>query len=211
MALEFDHWSQTLFASVTALSRTAGGATQAAYGGHKPALRITDPAALAQKTEENLRQAISHVWNIGPTVQPRIAHITAFMNAVAAKVSAGLIDGDLFRTWDTRERYPQQVAPFDILWSMADLSQKLSFNNPLCIKRAHPHRVAATLEREIDWRIHPYADGCGRTAKLLGAWVLLRHGSMPPRFDSKERYYKAMNAGEGEWLAFYSACILESA
>jgi len=211
MNLEYVTWAAAVHTAVTALSRTAQGATSAAYGGAKPALRVTDPALLAAKTSENLSAAIAYVWDHGPAIRPQLYHVRGFMNALAAVVSKDLLQPgqSLWRTWDTRERYPEQVAVSEIEPAMhmlcADVAAALS--DP----QHDPVVLAAMLEKQIDGIIHPFADGCGRTAKLLGAWALLRKDMLPAQFTDRVLYYKAMASSEEEWVSFYRVHVPHTA
>lgn len=208
MTLELTVWAPAVFESVTAFSRTAQGESASAYGGQKPALRITDPKELEERVLANLRGAIVHVWTHGAIIRAHHEHILGFMNAVAAKVSSGLLQPgqSLWRTWDTSEQYPEQISPRDIPKAMLELSQNLAsaFQN---FSEVDPVALAGRLERDIDRHMHPFADGCGRSAKLLGAWVLLRAKLLPARFTNRKEYYATMNAGESQWLAYYRAHI----
>src|SRR3989344_1628976 len=186
MVFEFERWGSAVFTSVSRLSRTAGGLAEAAYGGAKPAIMV-ERDKLVTIVERNLRKTIAHVWAHGPAIRPDTVHVQSFMNAVAAMVSVEVLPPGfgLFRTWDTRERFHRQVAPADILAEYralcAHIAGRLDENDPVA--------VAAELEWELDGRIHPFADGCGRTAKLLGAWILLRGDTLPARFSDRTEYY----------------------
>ena len=204
MVFEFERWGSAVFASVSRLSRTAGGVTEAAYGGAKPAI-VVERDKLVEIVERNLRKAIAHVWAHGPAIRSNTVHVQSFMNAVATMISVDVLPpgSGLFRTWDTRERFHRQVAPADILAEYralcAHIAGRLDENDPVA--------VAAELEWELDGRIHPFADGCGRTAKLLGAWILLRGDTLPARFSDRTEYYAVINHPLQEWVAYYRAHI----
>ncbi len=205
MQTELTEWAPALFDSVASLSRTTKGVTEAAYNGQKPPLRITDPDALREKAGANLRHAIVHVWVHGRAVRTHPTHVAGFMNAVATKVSEGLLQPwqSLFRTWDTRGLYPRHVAVDQIVPAMhqasVDIASALQ-DRPAFQK--DPVRTAALLEHRLD-RIHPYADGCGRTIMLLGAWILLRADYPPAHFSTREEYYEGIRKSSGEWEAIY--------
>ncbi len=207
MKLAYATWAEKVHQSVSALSRTAKGTTAAAYGGAKPALEVSDATLLAQKTAENLSLAIDYVWKHGLAIRPQTHHVLGFMNAVAKQVSEGLLrpGQSLWRTWDTREKYPTQVLPSEIEVAMELLGADVAA--ALLDPQQDPVKLAALLEREIDGHIHPYADGCGRTAKLLGAWALLRSGMLPAYFTDRAAYYGAMAASEEEWYKFYRSHV----
>lgn len=74
-----------------------------------------------------------------------------------------------------------------------------------------PVRRAAWVEWMWDHMGHPLADGCGRTAKGISAWVLTRHGISLPKHPSKAEYNEAMAAGFKVFLAYYRRCSREAA
>ena len=204
MTFEFERWGSAVFTSVSRLSRTAGGVTEAAYGGAKPAIMV-ERDKLVAIVERNLRKAIAHVWAHGPAIRPDTVHVQSFMNAVATTMLVEVLPpgSGLFRTWDTRERLPRQVAPADVPAEYRALCMLMAGR----LNEKDPVTVAAELEWELDGRIHPFADGCGRTAKLLGAWILLR-GDMPPaQFTDRTEYYTVINHPLQKWVAYYRAHV----
>ena len=66
-----------------------------------------------------------------------------------------------------------------------------------------PVARAALVEKRLDGEIHPFADGCGRTAKLLAAFVLLRHDIFPPSYRPRSEYYIKINPSDAEWIRYY--------
>lgn len=65
----------------------------------------------------------------------------------------------------------------------------------------HPIVLASWLHHQIAM-IHPFADGNGRTARLLQDFVLMAHGYFPIGVPSsqRDRYYGALqNADAGKW------------
>lgn len=207
MTIPFKEWLNLAFESTIVLSRSGKGETKRAYRGKKKPLNITDPPLLRAKVHDNLRRAITNIWSAGDNVY--LDHendgkgVQTFIDGVAKKISTGLIDIDheLYRTWDTRGKYPWQVPPAKIMESY----------NKFCMVLAHrlnendsdPLITAAWVERELNWHIHPFADGCGRTSRLIGAWVLLRYGLPPVIFRNVEEYYAKMREGEERWREYY--------
>src|SRR3989344_8123766 len=147
MVFEFERWGAAIFTSVSRLSRTAGGLTEAAYGGAKPAI-VGERDKLVAIVERNLRKAIVHVWAHGPAIRPDTVHVQSFMNAVATMISIEVLPpgSGLFRTWDTRERFPRQVAPADIPVEYHALCALIAGR----LDEKDPVTVAAELEWELD-------------------------------------------------------------
>lgn len=70
-----------------------------------------------------------------------------------------------------------------------------SFNKPI-----PEHGVAwAARLHSVFLDVHPFADGNGRTARLLGNVYLLRHGHCPALFEAEERlaYFAALEEARG--------------
>ena len=197
-------WLKTVCKTVKALSRTANGETATAYNGDKPELLIQNPTELTERAEWNLAEAAMHVFMFGEAIRADPVHILSFMNAVAQKVSAKIFpqQASPWRTWDTRKKYPQQVPPSQIEKDMMRLSTCLA-NKFRDFKQHDPVEMAALLERELDWGIHPWADGCGRSAKILGAWILFKARLLPATFTDREEYYRSMNSTVANWVAYY--------
>ena len=72
-------------------------------------------------------------------------------------------------------------------------------------KQLDPDELAAWIEFYIEGTLHPFTDGCGRTAKSVSAFFLKRLGEVLPDYDSRENYYDAMMAGWDEFLDYYKS------
>lgn len=60
-----------------------------------------------------------------------------------------------------------------------------------------PVSLAAWVEKELDYGIHPFADGCGRISKVVSMTVQLRYQLLAPILPDRAVYYTAM---EGKML-----------
>ncbi len=214
MDLDADVWKTRLFSSVSNLSRTSTGSAQALsrttmggtykVHGDKPALLINDPQLLQKQTAHNLSCAIEYVWDRGPAVAPFDGDVALFINDLAKLVSDKLVaPKSYFRTWELDKKiYPRSVSPQTLpalhLEFCKCVAMVLANNN------MNQLRNAAWIERTFESELHPLPDGCGRVAKLLGAWILLRGGKYPAHFDDRAAYYAAMESSEKEWEKFYS-------
>ncbi len=67
--------------------------------------------------------------------------------------------------------------------------------------------LAAWVEYEIDMRIHPYPDACGRMARAFSAWTLLWNDAPLPYYRDRTAYYAAMNESWESFLAYYRTCF----
>lgn len=59
-------------------------------------------------------------------------------------------------------------------------------------RTADPIDLAAWVEKEIDYEIHPFSDGCGRISKLVSMMVLLISRQAAPVLPARAVYYSAM-------------------
>ena len=206
MELNFDIWRERLFTSVSNLSRTSKGATNKAYV-EKPSLLITDPALLRRQTAQNLRLAISHVWIRGPLVKAEKMDVRLFIDTLAARISEELLPPDRrVRTWELdKKKYPEGLSPHELpLWLPVFYKSVAVI---LADTGRDPVQSAAWIERVFDARLHPLVDGCGRVAKLLGAWILLCGEKYPAYFCDRDEYYSAMMSSVQIWENFYRAHV----
>jgi hypothetical protein len=202
MKLDIDIWKVRIFSSISNLSRTSAGSANKAYS-EKPALLITDPQKLSTQTAQNLARAIAYVWEQGPLVLPEAGHVRAFIDALSERVSDKLVAPEYrLRTWELdRKIYPAACSPERIPEVYARFCEGVEMI--LTSHGATQVRNANWIEREFDSELHPLADGCGRVAKLLGAWILLRRGKYPAHFDDRAEYYAAMRSSQRVWEKFY--------
>lgn len=201
MDLDADVWSARLFLSVSNLSRTSKGSANTTYA-KKPALLITEPAQLREQTAQNLTKAIEYVWERGPSVAATGEDVKVFIEGIAQRISEKLVaPGTHIRTWElSKEIYPHGLSP-KVLAAWLPAFYEITAMN------LDNHRdsvlSAAWIERIYDGMFHPLPDGCGRVAKLLGAWILLRDGKYSALFEDRDAYYAAMIGSVEVWEAFY--------
>jgi hypothetical protein len=190
-------WIDAVLRTLATQSRTLGGISDTSSSADKPKL-AAEGEALAQKTRQNLRNALEFLWENRGIVFHSADEVRGFIDRVAAMVSEGLLapGQSLYRTWDTK--FENQAAAEEIepqyrqfcLWLFGSLD-----NDPV--------ETAALTEKRLDGDIHPLADGCGRTTKILSAFILLRHELFPPRYRSRGEYYEKITTGDTEWITFW--------
>ena len=201
MSLDFKTWSARLFESVSNLSRTSKGESKKTHE-EKPILLITDPVELQKQSAQNLRAAIEYVWNRGPYVRTETEQVRVFITDLSKRISRLLVADDAkLRTWDIGTKYPNRVAPEDVPAAYNRFCEEVAMR--LQAVRADAAQEAAWIERAFDSEVHPLPDGCGRVARLLGAWMLLRAEKYPARFENRTAYYDAMESSDEAWEHFY--------
>ena len=192
-------WTESVLASLAGMSRTLGGASDTTSAVEKPKLGVSEGEALASRTEQNLRQALGFLWDSCECQFQSAIKVREFVDTVAEMVSHGLLapSQSLYRTWETKFwQTPVRAIEAEYVkfcrWLFRALADSTDFVE-----------IAALSERRLDGQIHPFADGCGRTAKLLAAFVLLRGSRTPPRYGARSEYYRKINQSEAEWLCYY--------
>lgn len=202
--MEFNDWSKAVQANITSLSRTAAGKADRTTSRYKPMLLIEEGPALAAKAAENLHHAVQYAWSQD---LPNPGHFHGFAETIARMMSKGILPEEvsMYRTWSPEGKYQHWPKPHALEsdWSMyCD-----RFDKQRCLGNFKAHVLAADLELTVDLDIHPFADGCGRSGKLLSSWVLLRAGLMPPLLTSRTQYYEAMNSSFVVWIEYYEKCM----
>ena len=191
-------WTEKVLSALAGMSRTLGGASDTTSSTDKPKLGVSEGEALASRTERNLRQALGFLWDSRACRFESAAEVREFVDILAAMVSNGLLapGQSFYRTWETKFGQTK-VAAIEAEyrefceWLFGALADSDSV------------KVAALVEYRLDGKIHPFADGCGRTAKLLAAFVLLRGNRTPPRYGVRKEYYGKISQSETEWVSYY--------
>lgn len=196
-------WINCVLGSLAAVSRTLGGVSDTSVAAEKPKLIAEEGAGLAAITAENLERALEFLWENRERMFASPAEVRSFVDALAVRVSAGLLRSNqsLYRTWETKFRQTP-VAKIEEAyerfceWLHGALAGGKDFVE-----------TAAIIEKRLDSEIHPFADGCGRTSKILAAFVLARTGINPPAYRSRVEYYATITQSEAEWINYYRSLI----
>ncbi len=197
---EKEEWMENVISNIQSLSRTLKGISDTSSSAEKPKLEIEEGDALAEKTFCNLQHALEYLWENRRKIFKSPDEMREFIDNLATIVSEGLLkEGQsLYRTWETKFG---QTKPEDIETEYQKFCEWL-FKT---IESSDAVETAALIEKRLDGEIHPFADGCGRTAKLLSAFILMRHGSLLPKYKDRKEYYKEINKNDDEWIAYYES------
>ena len=113
------------------------------------------------------------------------AELRSFVEGVAQKVNEGITKEDvLVRTHDS------DIYPYTRTEKLADEMEK--FYADFFVKLndgTNPRDFAAWVEYRIDLTDHFFADGCGKAAKAIAGWVLIREKQQLPKYRGREEYY----------------------
>lgn len=76
-----------------------------------------------------------------------------------------------------------------------------------------PQRLCAWVEYKLRYEIHPLADGSGRLATALSAWIMLRAGKHMPNYAFAERsqMHAKLREGFGAFETYYLDTCFRSA
>lgn len=197
-------WIKSVLQALWGLSRTLGGVSDTSSAQEKPKLAESEGESLARKTRENLEQALEFLWENRGRTFASPEEVRAFVDALAAKVSAGFLQPgqSFYRTWKTKFR---QTSPEAIEQEYQNFCAWLYEALKSGLDPVATVATAALVEKRLDGEIHPFADGCGRTAKLLASFVLLRAGLSPVSYRSRKEYYERINASDEKWIRYYRA------
>ncbi len=181
------------------MSRTKKGISDTSSSESKPKLD-TEGDDLALRSENNFKEALRLIWGKRDDSFESPAQLGDFVEEIASCISQGLLkEGQSqWRTWETKFG---QTSPQLIKKEMADFYKEFlaQLNNP----QTDPIKLAAWVEKRVDGEIHPFADGCGRTSKILSSFVLLRFGQKLPKYRGREEYYKNINSSMDNWVEYY--------
>ncbi len=110
-----------------------------------------------------------------------------FIEDIAKTLNGGILkDSVLIREGLDSQKYPYtKIADLEQAMSgfYAELTEKL--NDP----DQDPIELAAWVEYNIDLTHHFFADGCGKTAKVISAFVLMRKNLSLPNYTTRGDYY----------------------
>lgn len=196
--MEKKRWFESVLQALAGLSRTLNGVSDTSSAAEKPKLGVEEGSDLVERSSQNLQYALEYLWENRSISFETPAAVRTFIDSLARIVSEGLLQSgqSFYRTWETKFGHT----------SVVELEAEYQkFCEWLCeaLKSGDPVATAALVEKRLDGRVHPFADGCGRTSKLLAAFVLLRHDIFPPSYGPRKEYYHIINLSDAEWIEYY--------
>ncbi|MBO7131973.1 Fic family protein [Candidatus Saccharibacteria bacterium] len=186
--------------NLLAMSRTARGVVDTSASAEK-AKSMTDISGetAADLAKQNFETAIREAYDKKEKNFESPEDLRSFIEGLATTVNSGIVkEGNLIRTSDS-EKYPYaRIANLENY--MNKFYQELydRIQNP----EADPIEAAAFAEFGIDFGGHFFADGCGKTAKIVSSYILMRHNHKLPEYKGGRDAYYANQlqqiAGENE-------------
>ncbi|MBP9738232.1 hypothetical protein KBD20_00940 [Candidatus Saccharibacteria bacterium] len=202
-------------ANLRATSRTAGGVVDTSASATKQESMVGGMSSeqVADTAVENFTEAIGVLFEHRGEMFESPEDLRGFVEAVAAQINGGIVkEGMLIRSGADSLKYAYtKVAELDSAMEEFYSTFLDRLNDP----NTDPVELAGWVEYRIDLTDHFFADGCGKSAKALSAWVLMRAGHDLPTYRGRDELYanapstirtegsevvdKEMNA----WLDYY--------
>ena len=178
-------------------SRTANGMSNVSSSADKPRLVVAEGERLAVRARRNFIRATKLALQMAGEPLP-VTHraFEARILRVARTVRSGLIP-DEWRTWETQfhQTSPQGVRP---AFRRYCAKLHMALNSGVA-----PATVASWSERQCDAVDHFFADGCGRTAKIISVAILAHSGKRLPRYPEGAKYYREIVKAPARWRKTY--------
>lgn len=184
-----DYYAGAAQLNLEATSRTAKGTvdtTASADKAEKMAAGLTGEKA-AELAKGNFQQAVEKLYANRETQFNSPAELRAFVESIANTINGGILkEGTLIRQGQDSAKYPYTKVA-DLEKAMTQFYEELNerMNDP----EEDAEAVAAWAEYRIDLTDHFYADGCGKTAKAVSSFVLMRRGEKLPQYSGRKEYY----------------------
>ena len=163
---------------------------------------------LVEITKNNVIKAFDFAYDNKNLLLPSPQVLKDFIDQVARIVNRGIINDEKFvmRSGSNSHKYfyvdTKYVKKFYKSF-VNQLYEKL--NNP----ETSPVDLAAWIEWNIDFCGHIFSDGCGRIAKVLSAWLLMRNNSDLPDYRSGQDGFETVRESYRKRFAIKSVIRLQ--
>lgn len=179
-------------------SRTAKGTidTSASAGKKEKIADGLTADKAAQQALSNFKEAIEFLHQEKDKSFENPQQLRGFIEGIAIQINRGITkEGVLIRQEDS-PKYPYTKIT-DLEMAMEDFYSELF--RQLQNSNGDPIETAAWIEYRIDLTDHFFADGCGKTAKAISSWFLMKYNAPLPAYrNRKELYENAPNQRRGE-------------
>lgn len=182
-------YMQGAWRNLLAMSRTAQGVvdTSASAGKADSMTGVTGDAA-AELAQFNYCAAIRTAHENRYRTFHSPDELRGFVEGLATKINRGIVkDGSLIRSTDS-DKYP-----YVRIAQLEDYARTFYRNlyNRTKNPTADPVEAAAYAEFGIDFAGHFFADGCGKVAKVVSSYMLMRAGHALPEYRGGRAAYYA--------------------
>lgn len=174
--------------NLLAMSRTAQGVVDTSASTEKAeSMTGISGENAANLAQQNFETAIREAYDNRDRVFSSPEDLRIFIEGLASTVNSGIVkEGSLIRTADSN-KYPY-VRVTDLENYMEKFYQDLY--RRVENLTSDPVETAAFAEFGIDFGGHFFADGCGKTAKVVSSFLLMRQNHKLPEYrGGREAYY----------------------
>jgi len=145
------------------------------------------PEAIAKLAESNFIKVIDYAYNHRDDSFVEPEKLREFVDYMAKQINTGILKNDkLIREGDDSLKYPYTKIK-DLFGAMIEFYKEfvIKLNDP----KNNPIELAAWVEYRIDLTDHFFGDGCGKVAKAVGAWTLMKNNHNLPKYRSRKELY----------------------
>ena len=186
--------------NLLAMSRTAQGVVDTSASAEKAeSMTGVSGETAADLAKQNFETAIREAYENKERRFESPEDLRNFIEGLAETVNSGIVkEGSLIRASDSN-KYPYvRIANLENYMDKFYQGLYERVQDP----EADPVESAAFAEFGIDFGGHFFADGCGKTAKIVSSFVLMRHNHKLPEYKGGRSAYYANQlqqiAGEDE-------------
>jgi hypothetical protein len=200
---DFSSYITEIEAECEKLSRTTSKGILASEASPSKAghlLSVANADELRTITRSNLQEAISYLSHLGRLAPMAEPGARALVIAVNAKLTQ-----DVSRSPGALRDFDSDIYPYVQADTVPGyLDQFSRFFSQALKKGGLPVAGSASTVAKVHWDVnirgHFFADGCGRTATILGAWAYwISQGSIP-RLPVREEYLDLAKVAREDWF-----------
>ena len=182
-----DEYVRQSLENLRATSRTAKGVIDTSASEDKvDQMSGLSGEAVADKATANFAGTINRLFAERQKRFKDVGELRQFVESIATNVNEGITKEDvLIREGVDSAKYPY-TSISNLESAMTDFYQE--FFEKLD-DGTNPRELAAWVEYRIDLTDHFFADGCGKTAKAISSWVLMRAKQPLPQYRERSEYY----------------------
>ena len=175
--------------NLLAMSTTARGVVDTSASAKKAeSMTGVSGETAANLAKQNFETAIRKAYDNKDRKFESPEDLRVFVENLATTVNSGIVkEGSLIRTSDS-DKYPYaRIANLENYMNNFYQGLYERIQDP----EADPVESAAFAEFGIDFSGHFFADGCGKTAKVVSSFVLMRHNHKLPEYKGGRAAYYA--------------------
>lgn len=173
--------------NLQATSRTANGTVDTSASPDKADKMQASGDQAADLATKNFQGVMKTLFDDRHRTFGSAQELRGFIEAQAAAINKGITkEGVLLREGADSPKYPYTKVA-DLPKAMEQFYGELY--DRLKDPGQDPKQLAAWIEYRMDLTDHFFADGCGKAAKAISAWALMRAGQELPAYGSRNAYY----------------------